>query len=98
MKCRNREKHFTKKGKSWFVSDSQLELIDKLLLERIALRAICRVVSISLTWLLCYIKKLHKKQSKDLNYRMPKDANIELQLIDSELDEMWSFVQKKVNK
>ncbi|MFT5745571.1 MAG: hypothetical protein ACI920_000939, partial [Saprospiraceae bacterium] len=40
---------------------------------------------------------MHKKQSKDLNYRMPKDANIELQLIDSELDEMWSFVQKKVN-
>ena len=47
MKCGDCKKHITKGGKSWFVNESQLKLIDKLLLERIDLRAICRVMEIS---------------------------------------------------
>ena len=97
-KCKDCKKHIMLEGSLWFVSKTQINLIDKLLLERIALRAICRVVEISLTWLLCYVKKLYSKQPDDLNYCMPKRAEVELQVIDSELDEMWSFVQKKKNK
>jgi len=98
LKCGCCKKHFVMNGKSWFVSDVQKELIDALLLERISLRGICRVVKISLSWLLCYIKKLYSEQPDDLNYDMPKSFDVNLQLIDCELDEMWSFVYKKTNK
>jgi hypothetical protein len=66
-------------------------------LERLSLRAICRVVKVSLSWILKYISKLYDEQPDDLNYRRNKDnkGQVKLQLIDSELDEMWSFVGKK---
>ena len=81
-------------GRKWYVSDEQLELLQKLLLERISLRGICRVIGISLSWLLFYLKKLYASQSDDLNYRLPKKHQVILQLIDCELDEMWSFVHR----
>ena len=65
-----------------------MDLIDKLLLERLALRAVSRVADVSLSWVLQYIKKLYAKQPQDLNYRKPVKAEICLQLIESELDEM----------
>lgn len=98
FKCKDCKKHITYAGKDWFVSKNQIELIEKLLLERLALRAICRVVGISLSWILLYIKKLYKAQPKDLNYRLASENTADVQLIKSELDEMWSFVQKKSNK
>jgi len=98
LKCKDCKKHITQNGKNWFISPEQMELIDKLLLERLALRGICRVVNVSLSWLLVYIKKLYDKQPKDLNYRLPLKQITEVQLIKTELDEMWSFVQKKSNK
>ncbi len=98
LKCRDCKKHITQEGKNWFVNATQIELIDKLLLERLALRGICRVVGISLSWVLAYIKKLYKNQPNDLNYRLVSKGGSNIQLIKSELDEMWSFVQKKTNK
>ena len=94
----SRKKHITSGGKNWFISSAQIELIDKLLLERLALRGICRVVDISLSWVLVYLKKLYKRPPKDLNYRLPWNYSADVQLIKIELDEMWSFVQKKSNK
>jgi IS1 family transposase/transposase-like protein len=100
LKCSNCKKHITTNGKSWFIDRGKIELINALLLERLSLRGICRVVKISLSWLLPYISKLYDSTPDDLNYRQDKnDKNkINLQLIDSELDEMWSFVGKKKNK
>ena len=98
FKCQDCKKHILLGGRKWYVSDEQLELLQKLLLERISLRGICRVIGISLSWLLFYLKKLYASQSDDLNYRLPKKHQVILQLIDCELDEMWSFVHKKANK
>lgn len=78
MKCRGCKNHFTQDVKNWSISDSQIELIDKLLLERLVLRGICRVVGISLSWVIVYIKKLYKKQPKDLNYRLPPEGGKEV--------------------
>jgi insertion element IS1 protein InsB len=98
LKCRDCKKHITQDGKNWFVNARQIELIDKLLLERLALRGISRVVSVSLSWILVYIKKLYKNQPDDLNYRLVSKGGSNIQLIKSGLAEMWSFVQKKTNK
>ena len=94
LKCKDCKKHISQGGKNWFISDAQIELIDKLLLERLALRGICRVVSVSLSWVLEYIKKLYEKQPRDLNYRLPSEGGKEVQLIKSELDEMCHLYKK----
>jgi insertion element IS1 protein InsB len=65
LKYKDCKKHLTQGGKSWFISLPQIALIDTLLLERLALRGICRVVGVSLSWVLSYIKKLYKKQPND---------------------------------
>jgi insertion element IS1 protein InsB len=98
FKCGGCKKHLVLGGKSWFVSDLQIELVDSLLMERLSLRGICRVVKVSLSWLMKYIERLYEKQPDNLNYRVPNAPEINLQLIDCELDEMWSFVHKKKNK
>lgn len=78
------------------VSATKKELIKSLLLERISLRGICRVLGISLCWLLNFIESLYLANPDDLNFQIPADAEIELLLL--EADELWSFVQKKENK
>ena len=45
-----------------------------------------------------YIEKVYEKLADDLKYKMPKTSQVNLQLIDCELDEMWSYVYKKKNK
>jgi insertion element IS1 protein InsB len=78
------------------VSPEDKELIKALLLERISLRGICRVLGISLCWLLNFIEALYLMNPDDLNFQIPDNAEIELLLV--EADELWSFVQKKENK
>lgn len=72
-------------------------------IERLSLRGICRVVKISLTWLLSYIKKMYDKVPENLYYKplvkvKKEKGKCYIRLIKSELDEMWSFVEKKENK
>jgi len=64
------------------------------LLERISLRGICRVVGISLKWLLDFIEELY-----DLNLRTVSSSDkVIIKQLEAEADEMWSFVSKKENK
>jgi insertion element IS1 protein InsB len=78
------------------VSSEKKKLIDRLLLERIPLRGICRVLKISPGWLQDYLRSLYRQIPEDLNFQLPADAEIELLLL--EADEIWSFVEKKENK
>jgi IS1 family transposase len=98
MKCTDCKRHLTIGGKDWFVSDEQIVLVGKLLLERISLRGICRVVGISLSWLLGHLSDLYEKQPDHLNYRTEKGAGFILKRLILEVDEMWTFVGKKANK
>jgi len=106
LKCQNCKRHITQAGKSWFVSEEQISYINLLLAERLSLRGICRVIKVSISWLLKYMMKLYDSQPDDLHYRQPPQGKnfkvtsdgLILQLIDIELDEMWSFVGKKTNK
>lgn len=91
LKC---QRQFVIRNKT--VSDPEKELIKSLLLERISLRGICRVLGISLCWLLNFIEALYLANPADLNFQIPDDAEIELLLL--EADELWSFVQNKQNK
>lgn len=89
-----------------FVEDSQhiqaddREMIQRLLLERLSLAGICRVMNVSLRWLLTFIGQLYATLPADLNVQWPAPAGgpIELFCLEAEADELWSFVQSKDNK
>ncbi|MEM9987144.1 MAG: hypothetical protein AAF804_18780 [Bacteroidota bacterium] len=66
-RCKPCGRQFVATSHSWHINDSDKELINKLLLERISLNGICRVVGVSQSWLLNYIKELYADLPDDLN-------------------------------
>lgn len=107
-KCKNCLKRYVEDGKEYFIDQQKVELINRLLLERLSLRGICRAVKVSLRWLMSYIKKLYAKVPEDLHFKpvitsKKEQGKYYLRLIKSdrrpgELDEMWTFVGKRENK
>jgi len=65
-RCKPCGRQFVATSTQWHVTDSDKELIDKLLLERISLNGICRVVGVSQSWLLNYVKELYANLPDDL--------------------------------
>lgn len=78
------------------VSEEKQQLIKSLLLERISLRGICRVLKVSLAWLLNFIERLYLTTPEDLRFELPAAAEIELFCLEAE--ELWSFVARRENK
>ncbi len=70
-----------------------IALIDRLLLERLALSAIARAVGVSLSWLQRYTNKKYEQIPREVQVRKKSKRRLTI-----ECDEMWSFVQKKKNK
>ena len=64
------------------------------------LLGICRVMGISLRWLLSFIAEIYETLPDDLNVQLPTVANSQVHLLrlKAEADEMWSFVGRKSNK
>ena len=65
--CHDCKRQFLEGGSSWFITEEEKELVDKLLLERISLAGIIRVVGVSQSWLSSYIKQLYNSLPDDLN-------------------------------
>ena len=81
------------------ITAGQRALIERLLLERISLRGICRAVGVGLQWLLQFMATRFQAVPDDL-YVKPADGTpaVILQRLEAELDELWSFVGKKANR
>lgn len=79
------------------IPDNTLSLIEKALLERNSLRGICRIFSVSITWLLGFAVKLYAKTPEDLGAKLLNSASFDIEIIESEADELWSFVGSKKN-
>jgi len=81
------------------ITEEQRELVERLLLERISLRGICRAVGVGLQWLLQFMSARFQAAPEDL-YVKPADGTpaVILQRLEAELDELWSFVGKKANR
>ncbi len=54
------------------VSEEKQEQVRKLLLERISLRGICRVMGVSLDWLLTYLVSLYEDLPEHLNVSLSR--------------------------
>lgn len=69
------------------------ELLKRLLLERLWLRAIARVLQVSMGWLLPPIQQLWRQVPAELPIGQLEQAEVALYCL--EADEMWSFVGAK---
>jgi IS1 family transposase len=81
------------------ITEEQRALVERLLLERISLRGICRAVGVGLQWLLQFMSARFQAAPEDL-YIKPAAGTpaVILQRLEAELDELWSFVGTKANR
>lgn len=81
------------------VTEEQRVLIERLLLERVSLRGICRAVGVGLQWLLQFMTERFQAVPEGLYVKPAAGAPaVILQRLEAELDELWSFVGKKTNR
>lgn len=92
-RCKKCGRQFVIGGQNWFISDTQKELIDKLLLERISLAGISRVLNISEPWISAYIDKKYEALPDDLNadLTMPVQSDY----LEDRFDEEINRLEKK---
>lgn len=97
--CKDCKREFVLNPGNKLITGTEKDQIKKLLLERISLRGICRVMSVSLTWLLGFIGLIYKELPDHLNLQISENNDgVFIFSIESEVDEMWSFVGNKKNK
>jgi IS1 family transposase len=97
--CKDCGRQFVDCFEQDLVSDETRELIERLLLERLSLRGICRAVKVGLKWLLGFIVTCFEALPDHLNVQLiTANADVMIQRLEVEADEMASFVQKKANK
>lgn len=97
-RCNRCGREFVTNPEPIIISTEKRELIKKLLLERIPLRGICRAVGVSMKWLLEFITETYKELPDHLNARLVENGkNVIIQTLESEVDELWSFVGSKDN-
>ena len=73
--CKTYGRQFVLNPRREVIPDPKKEQIRKLLLERILLRGICRVMGVSLRWLLSFIVSLYEQLPDDLNFQLKGEAD-----------------------
>lgn len=98
MKCKACGRQFVTVRTYEPLADECKRRIDLLLAERISLEGICRVLEMKPHRLYAYMDELYEDVPIDLACSVTEKSDIELIKIDSEADELWSFVGWKANK
>ena len=97
--CKTCTRQFVQCSEQYRSSDETRALIERLLVERISLRGICRAVGVGLKWLLGFLVQCIEALPDHLHVApVPCNPNVLMQRLEVEADEMSSFVQKKANK
>jgi len=84
---------------NYVITAEQRALIERLLLERISLRGICRAIGVGLRWLLYFMADRFTAAPAHL-YVQPTGGTqkVVLHRLEAEVDELWSFVGRKANR
>jgi len=91
--CKDCGRQFVLNPHNHIVSSDVKLFIDKLLLERISLRGIARVTSVSFSWLQEYVNTKFRLIPEQVKVSAKSKGKLII-----ECDEMWSFVSSKKNK
>src|SRR5512144_398377 len=98
-RCRRCGREFIQALEREPVTLEQQALVKKLLLERLSLRGICRVIGVSLDWLLAFLASVYGELPDHLNVSLEHvDNHVLIQRLEVEADELLSFVKHKKNK
>jgi insertion element IS1 protein InsB len=92
-------RQFVQCFEQYLISDDKRGLSERLLVERISLRGICRAVGVKLKWLLGFLVQCVEALPDHL-YIQPITCHghVMLRRLEVEADEVASFVQKKAHK
>ena len=97
--CKQCGRQFVFNPQQILISSAKRERIQRLLIERIPLRGICRTEGVSLRWLLGFMVNLYDQLPDDLNLQAKAEVEeLMIYTLESEVDEMLSFVSEKANK
>src|SRR5206468_9775567 len=97
--CHDCGRQFVQCCEQYLISNDKRGLIERLLVERISLRGICRAVGVTLKWLLGFLVQCFAALPDHLHVRpVTCHGNVMIRRLEVEADEMSSFVQKKANK
>jgi hypothetical protein len=81
------------------ITEEQRTLIERLRLERVSVRGICRAVRVALRWLLPLMVERFQAAPAPLYVELPVSPRaVILQRLKAEVDELWSFVGTKANR
>ena len=99
--CNECKREFVLEPKNLPISEDTKNTIRLLLLERISLHGICRVVKVSITWLLLFVVKVYDEIPETLEDSLQvveQREDVVFVTLDAQADEMWSFVDNQENK
>jgi insertion element IS1 protein InsB len=97
--CKDCGRQFVQCSDQYRISAETRALIERLLVERISLRGICRAVGVSLKWLLGFLVTCYEALPDHLHVQpIPGHGDVMIRRLEVEADELASFVQKKANK
>jgi len=98
-RCHDCGRQFVQCCEQYLISDDRRRLIERLLVERIALRGICRAVGVTLKWLLGLLVQCFAALPDHLRVQpVSWSRDVLSQRLEVEADALASFVQKKANK
>jgi insertion element IS1 protein InsB len=98
--CHDCGRQFVDCFEQYRIADDTRALIERLLVERISLRGICRAVGVGLKWLLGFLVDCVDALPNHLHVVQPVTCHgkVMMRCLEVEVDEMSSFVQKKAHK
>jgi IS1 family transposase/transposase-like protein len=97
--CKGCGRQFVDCFEQYLIADETRAFIERLLVERISLRGICRAVGVTLKWILGFLVQCVEALPDHLHVQpVSCKQNVLIPRLAVEADEMSSFVQKKANK
>ena len=98
-RCKHCGRQFVLQFEQHLLAAEERALIERLLCERLSLHGICRVVSVSMKWLLGFVVECYEAAPEHLNVQLPQcPEHVRIHCTQAEADELCSFVRKKANK
>jgi insertion element IS1 protein InsB len=97
--CHDYGRQFVQCCEPYLIADDKRSLIERLLVERISLRGICRAVGVTLKWLLGFLIQCIEVLPDHFHVQpLAGHGNVMLRRLEVEADERASFVQQKADK
>ena len=97
--CKACGQQFVLDAANHMIAEERRTLVERLLCENISLHGICRVVGVSIRWLMNFIVTCFKALPDHLNvHPLASPRDVIIGRLEVEADEMWSFVKQRANK